>query len=83
MTVFIFYLGFNFLFKLLLVRPLLNERDPCGVFQPRILNETTGSAVSTNFPANYPDNQDCSWLILTDETHVIQIAVENFTTEAE
>ena len=69
--------------QLLLVAPLPNERDPCGVFQPRILNDTTGSFVSPGFPAHYPDNQDCSWLLLTDETHAIQITVENFTTQAE
>ena len=69
--------------QFLLVPPLPNEIDPCGVFQPRILNDTTGSVVSPNFPANYPDNQDCSWLLLTDETHTIQITVENFTTQAE
>ena len=75
------YLGFNFLSKLLLVRPLPNERDPCGVFQPRILNDTKGSLVSPNFPADYPVNQDCTWLLLADEAHAIQITIEFFTTQ--
>ena len=58
-------------------------RDPCGWHQPRILNDSTGSILSPNFPSNYVDNHDCTWLVQADETHAIQITIESFITQME
>ena len=68
--------------QFLAVPPPPEARDPCGEFQPRILNDTTGTILSPNCPANYTGDQDCNWLLQTDETHAIQITIESFTTEA-
>ena len=38
--------------------------DACGNNKPlKITNSTAGFIQSPNYPENYPNNADCSWLI--------------------
>ena len=57
------------------------DRDPCGTYKPQILTDPTGVIETPNYPENYGDLADCSWLIQTDEDSVIVLTYEHFQTE--
>ena len=56
--------------------------NPCGAFQPKRQNDSAEKILSPNFPANYPDKVDCSWLIEAEHVmQMIELSFDKFDTE--
>ena len=56
--------------------------NPCGGIGPMILaNASTGIIVSPNFPARYPNNVECQWLIQGSDEVVIHLSFLAFDVE--
>ncbi|KAK7092942.1 hypothetical protein V1264_008615 [Littorina saxatilis] len=54
------------------------ENPSCGSVE---LREQRGSFTSPLYPNNYPNRMDCSWEIVAQENHVIQLTFDSFTLE--
>ena len=46
-----------------------------------VSNDNVQYITSTNYPDNYPDNQDCLWEINVDAGYIIALTFEDFQTE--
>jgi len=49
--------------------------------QPRVMTDPTGSFVSADYPANYPDGVDCQWQIRAQPGEVVNVDFVAFNTE--
>lgn len=45
------------------------------------LEENSGYVTSNNYPDNYPNNMDCSWLLTAKPNERVQIKFEDFDVE--
>ena len=46
------------------------------------LNDSAGTILSPNYPDNYPNMKDCTWLIAADDpTQLIKLTFNAFSTE--
>ena len=55
--------------------------DPCGSSQPRLIDATSAGVVSSpNYP-NYPNNAECSWLIVAGSQEALKLSFLEFETE--
>merc|ERR1719300_531408 len=53
--------------------------QPCGSPWIRLINRTT--IKSPGYPSNYPDNQDCTWIITAPTGSKIQMTFSDFRLE--
>ena len=45
------------------------------------LSEKQGTFATPLYPSNYPNRVDCTWEIIADANHVIQLTFDTFTLE--
>ena len=63
-------------------RPNRNEDiDPCGENRPLIIDELNGSISSPNYPQNYPNDVNCSWIITSNTTSKMNLTFNDFDVE--
>ena len=63
-------------------RPNRNEmNDPCGEYRPLSIDLSSKQISSPNFPQNYPNNINCSWMIDTNEPRRIVLVFTDFDIE--
>ena len=63
-------------------RPNRNEmNDPCGENRPLNIDLSSKQISSPNFPQNYPNNVNCSWIINTNEPSRIILVFTDFDIE--
>ena len=60
------------------------DSDPCDESSPLLLENTQpGTFTSPNYPNNYPNNMNCSWIIRFDNVHQINLVFTDFDIEAD
>lgn len=64
---------------LLTILPYLKFLATCG----GILAGTKGEFHSPNYPSNYPENINCTWLIVGSKNKKVQLTFESFDFESE
>ena len=63
-------------------RPNRNKDiDPCGDNRPLITDELNGSISSPNYPQNYPNDANCSWMIALNTPSKINLTFNDFDVE--
>ena len=58
--------------------------DPCGRNQPLVVNASSdGFILSPNYPNLYPNNAECTWLIVNDDQASIELTIMELALEEE
>ena len=58
--------------------------DACGADSPMVITAQNSTDISSpNFPENYPNNMNCTWLIVAHNNATIELSLKGYETERE
>ena len=63
---------------------VVNMADACNNDSPMVITaQNNTDIVSPNFPENYPNNMNCTWLVVADNNATIALSLKGYETEKE